>query len=151
MAAGGVINPNLLMIRSDKHKLTNRLWQARKRARLGQKQVARLLRHATPDQVSRFERGERLPTLEVALRLEIVLGVPLRHLYAGLHKSLKRDIEQEVRSNPGLARAFMENNSSDFGEFCSHASLLQKPELTAEEREAARRHVTEIARKLANL
>ncbi len=140
------------MIRKNSLKTRNRLWQARKRARLGQKQIASLLRHRTSDQVSRYERGERLPTLKTALRLEIILGLPLRHLYADLHKSLRAEIEHEVQGNPSLSRAFTQASSGerDFGEFCSHEDRSLLAELSPEEAEAVRRHVTRLARRLAS-
>lgn len=136
----------------DSRKLHNRLWKARKRLRLTRKQTALILRHKTIDQVARYERGLRLPTLETALRLEILLGVPLRYLYADLHKSLKQEIEQQVRSNPGLKCLFESSSTADgIGEFCSHSERLQHTEHSPEEADQVRGHITRLARHIANL
>ena len=46
----------------------------------------RMLGHKTTDQVSRYEKGERLPGLKLLLLLEIIYGVPPRVLV--IHSSL---------------------------------------------------------------
>lgn len=133
-------------------KLHNRLWQARKRARLAQKQVALLLDHHTADQVSRYEKGLRVPTLETALRLEIIYGTPIRHLFGDLHHSLLADLSGKTQSSPGLQNHYAELiKEGQFGYFCSHAEKLLSPDLSPEEETLVRAHVIRLARHLAEL
>lgn len=137
---------------SDYAQLHNRLWQARKRVRLGQKQVAFLLRHHTSDQVSRFEKGLRLPNLETALRLEIIFGCPVRLLFPDIYALLRSEIEARAKNNVSL-KAISDRwlASDEFGNHCTHGEQLLSPKLLGEERDTVRRHVTELARRLANL
>src|ERR671932_984676 len=80
----------------------NLLWQIRKRRGLEQKQVAYLLNHHTPDQVSRYELGTRLPTLEIALLLEMIYGAPLRVLYKDLYEQLQTKLRTRFEHIPQL-------------------------------------------------
>lgn len=139
------------MSRDNSTKFHNRLWQARKRARLGQKQVARLLGHHTTDQVSRYESGQRVPVLETALRLEIILHTPVRVLFPDLYRSLKAEVQSQVGNDYALGRAYQQPPFDEgFGEYCTHKDRMRALELSAAERDAVRRHVTELARLIAN-
>lgn len=73
----------------------NHLWIYRKRMGYTQKQVAHLLGHKTASHLSGYEHGKRLPSLETALKLEIVLRVPVAFLYQDLCRKLKREIRQK--------------------------------------------------------
>jgi transcriptional regulator with XRE-family HTH domain len=123
----------------------NRLWLARKRRGLQQKQVARLLDHKTIDQISRYENGTRVPTLETALKLEIIYGIPLRLLFTSLYKEVRDTIQKRatngVASSPHLA------DSLSSGQ-CSYAELLNSPTTTLEERQSVRTHVTDLMRRM---
>lgn len=137
-----------------KHKKHIHLWLARKRAGLRQKQVAHLLGHRTVDQVSRYEKGTRMPTLETALMLEIIYRTPLRMLFSDLYEELHGKISQKRESNPSPsnrapdAEAQTEEESK---EFCTYADRLRMPTLAQVEQERVRRHVTKLAKKLAHL
>lgn len=133
-------------------KLHNRLWQARKRAGLGQKQVAALLAHHTADQVSRYEKGCRVPNLETALRLEIIFRTPIRHLFGDLHQLLLEDIEGKTKDVMGFQSLYAELTAcGQFGVFCSHAEALLTPDISKTQEDAVRGHVTLLARQLAEL
>ena len=73
----------------------NHLWIYRKRMGYTQKQVAHLLGHKSASHLSGYEHGKRLPSLETALKLEIVLRVPIAYLYQDLCRKLKRKIHQK--------------------------------------------------------
>src|ERR1043165_6795745 len=97
------------------------LWQTRKRRGLEQKQVAYLLNHHTPDQVSRYELGARLPTLETALLLEMIYGVPLRVLYKDLYERLQSELRERLKRVPQLQERladFLEEES--VREYCAY-------------------------------
>lgn len=77
-------------------QLQNYLVSYRKRTGLSQVEVAWILE--TPDNaaVSRYETGQRLPPLEVALGFEALFGVPVVALFAGTHARIARRIERRI-------------------------------------------------------
>jgi len=48
-------------------------------------------------QVSRYEKRRRLPSVETALACEVIFGVPVAELFAGVRDSLGKDIEKRRR------------------------------------------------------
>lgn len=77
-------------------RLDNYLTTHRKHSGLSQRDVAWIVEAGCGDVISRFETGNRLPTLAVALRLEILFGVPIGALFAGERQRLARRIEQRI-------------------------------------------------------
>src|SRR5688572_21774512 len=73
-------------------RLANKLWKERKKSRLGHKQVAHLMGLKTVANLSRYERGDRLPGLANALKLEFILGVPIRFLFHELWSQVRDEI-----------------------------------------------------------
>ncbi|MDQ3817779.1 MAG: helix-turn-helix domain-containing protein [Acidobacteriota bacterium] len=134
-----------------KTKTKNRLWLARKRRGLQQKQIAKLLNHRAVTQVSRYEKGLRLPSLETALRLEIILGVPARMLFNELYQQLEGDIRQKMGQVPSLRNVFEESGKAGGEAYCAYSELLRSLSPTKAECDSARKHVTELAKKLAYL
>src|SRR5262245_53687072 len=74
----------------------NHLYALRKVRGLRQKQFARLLGYRSSSMISRFEAGTSLPSLKVALLMEIVLGARVAEIYV----DLRHDLEHQA-----LARA----------------------------------------------
>ena len=58
-------------------------------------QVAHLLGHKGIPVLSNYERGERLPSLVNALKLGIILRVPVEFLFGALHDDLRDQIRAE--------------------------------------------------------
>jgi len=132
--------------------LPNRLWQARKRRGLGQKQVSILLNHKQIDQLSRFEQGSRVPNLHHALMLEILYGVPVRLLFHGLYEQLQAELREKAGRSlmwPVIDEAGLAATGEE--EFCMYQELLRSPLLTPVEKDRVRRHVAKVARQLAYL
>jgi transcriptional regulator with XRE-family HTH domain len=130
----------------------NRLWETRKRRGLEQKQVAYLLNHHTPDQVSRYELGTRLPTLEIALLLEMIYGAPLRILYQNLYEQLQGELRDRLKHLPQLREKPEEFLSEDgVREYCSYQELIQTGQPSQADMLRARRHITEMAKRMAYL
>ena len=82
------------MPQKPKHK-PNNLDIYRRRMRLSQKQVAHLLGYKDNSAWSKYERRERLPSLANALRLAIILRVPVEFLFHSLHDDLRDQIRAE--------------------------------------------------------
>src|SRR5436190_1557333 len=107
-------------------KLSTPLMQARLRRGLEQKHLAYLLGYKTTDQVSRYETGSRLPTLENALKLEIILDRSVRNLFEKPYKQTLDEVTDRVNASPVLRSTLPALNKPDF---CSFAELLSSPNL----------------------
>ena len=46
---------------------------------------------------SRYERFARIPSLETALAYEVIFGVPVRELFAGVYERAERATARRVR------------------------------------------------------
>ena len=68
--------------------LNNYLFRLRRTRGYSQKQLASLLGLRSYRPVSDFEAGRRLPSLDIALTLEIVLGTKLSEIYPDLYRDL---------------------------------------------------------------
>lgn len=73
----------------------NRLDEFRRRRQFSTSHVAHLLGHKDSSTFNDYERGDRLPTLINALRLGIILRVPVEFLFGELHDELLADIRSE--------------------------------------------------------
>lgn len=73
-----------------------------------QKYVACLLGQSTTSMVSRYERGQSLPPLTVALSLGAILRVPVEFLFPKLYDELRKGIraKEESLTMPGQQSLF---------------------------------------------
>jgi DNA-binding XRE family transcriptional regulator len=78
----------------------NYIWKYRRLARLAQKQIAHLLGCADHTQFSKWERGEKLPNLQNALRLAYILQTPVESLFGGLYRNVGEEVEEKRKSLP---------------------------------------------------
>jgi DNA-binding XRE family transcriptional regulator len=76
----------------NKEPKQNRLDMYRRRMRFSQRHVARLLGHRNSSAWSEYEGGRRLPSLGNALRLGIILRIPVEFLFYSLHDELRNQI-----------------------------------------------------------
>lgn len=133
--------------------ITNRLWLARKRRGLEQKQVAYLLKQSSLDQISRYERGERLPPLDIACKLAIIYGTPLRLLFQELFGALEAEVRQRINESTPLRQVFGTDAAIALGpsDYCAYVQLLALPNASEADRTRVRQHVTVMAKALAGL
>ena len=131
---------------------SNRLWRARKRSGLGQKQVAFLIEKSV-DEVSRYERGLHLPELHTLLALEVVYGIPLRLLYRELFDQVRDQITERINSREVLRSKYQDliKSSDPSQEYCGYKEILKLPDLSAAERDKVRSHVTRVMRQVSDL
>jgi transcriptional regulator with XRE-family HTH domain len=134
-----------------KHKTRNGLWAARQRAGYGQKAVAYLLGHRTTDQVTRYEKGSRLPSLKLLLELEIIYGVPPRLLYPEYYEELRQRVERRAGRLKTLGRPPAPQAAEVPAAYCAQEELLRAASLTDAERERVRDHVVALMRRLNEL
>lgn len=90
------------------HRLANYLKTYRKRSGLTQREVAFLLGWKFGEQLSRYEKRHRIPTLIDALACEAVFNVPVGKLFAGARDA----IAQEIKARVETLRADLERTSA---------------------------------------
>lgn len=73
--------------------ISNSLWTYRKKNGLSQKRAAFFLAHKTSSQLSHYERGTKHPSLENALKLEIIYHVPVAFLFHDLYRKLQEAVK----------------------------------------------------------
>jgi transcriptional regulator with XRE-family HTH domain len=78
-------------------RLPNYLRAQRRKSGLSQNEVAFLLGRMNGAQVSRYEKRRRLPSVETALACELIFGVPVAELFAGVRDSIGKDIGKRRR------------------------------------------------------
>lgn len=78
-------------------KLDNYLKTYRKRAGFSQDDIAFLIGMSDGTKVSRYERRRRRPSLETALALEALFGVPTRELFPGVFLTAEHKMRQRAR------------------------------------------------------
>jgi DNA-binding XRE family transcriptional regulator len=89
--ASGILNWTGGRMHKNKNDFNN-LWVARRRLRMSQKQVARLLGHASTTMLSKYERGRRPPPLVIAIKLAIVYKMNVEGLFPQLYRELKTKV-----------------------------------------------------------
>lgn len=70
----------------------------RKRAGLTQSETAALLGLETGENISRYERESRRPTLETAFALQAIFGVESRELFPGLYREVEQGVRKRARA-----------------------------------------------------
>ena len=78
-------------------RLDNYLRTNRKHSGLSQSEVSFLIGLQDKSELSRYERGERQPSLRTALACEAVFGTPVAELFAGLNDSIAKDAQGQLR------------------------------------------------------
>ena len=81
-------------------RFSNYIRTYRKRTGLSQQQMALLLGSSDQTRISRYELNKRRPNVDVALALEIILGVPARTLFAGRFADLEAAIRRRAAELP---------------------------------------------------
>lgn len=133
-------------------QLNNALWRTRKSRGLAQKQVAWLLGHRSPNLISSYERGERMPNLVTALRLSVIYRTPVEQLFPEHCEAVSSELLTKASKIPGMLLTNL--SRSEFVEdlsTCGYERLLEGPELTEENSRMVRRHVTKLAKLLAHM
>jgi len=83
-----------------KPPVTNRLWRYRTEHQLSQRRIAVMLGHRKTTQVSRWENGEKIPSLTNALKLGYILKVPVETLFVDLAAGLRGEIDARSSQAP---------------------------------------------------
>lgn|GEM_PF-506283 len=78
-------------------RLDNYLWMYRKQAAFSQADIAFLLGVESAAEMSRHEKGRRLPSLDTVLAYEVILGAPVGELFAGKRERLEQNIARRAK------------------------------------------------------
>jgi transcriptional regulator with XRE-family HTH domain len=74
----------------------NYLKTHRKRSGLSQRELGRLIGYKDQGQVSRFEGGESIPPLRVALAYEAVFRVPVAILFGAMFGTVSQGVDSNI-------------------------------------------------------
>jgi transcriptional regulator with XRE-family HTH domain len=120
----------------------NHLAIARKKNGFGQKQIASLLGHKRTDQISCYERGEKLPSLKTALQLAIIYKLPLRVLFHHFYQeSLNELASRAARLNQN---SVLKIDLTEPTDYCAYMEMVKSPFISDIDKEKIRRHVKEL-------
>lgn len=126
------------MTLKQKHK--NHLFFVRKKSSLGQKQIAALLGHKTIDQISRYERGVRMPSLKTALKLQIIYHLPINILFQGYFNKCLEEIEVKAEtSGDNFVLA-----STEEAEICTYSELLKPLQVSKPDMDKVGKHILRL-------
>ena len=131
-----------------KQKYKNNLALTRKKNALEQKQVAALLGLKTSDQISRYERRIKLPSLKTALELQIIYRVPVHILFYGYYEACLNEIKKRGKNfnSEGQVFNFPNDNFAEDKEFCTFIEKLKQVKVKDADLDKARSHATELIR-----
>lgn len=86
-------------------KLNTYIRRARKRSGLSQRELALLLGKRTGSYVSRFEKGRRVPPLDVAFALAAALNTPVEELFAGRFEKVEIAVKERAEQLTNEAKS----------------------------------------------
>jgi transcriptional regulator with XRE-family HTH domain len=113
---------------------------ALQRKRLGyeQKQIAVLLGHKPTYQISRYETGQRIPSLKEAMKLSILYGFPVHILFNRYFRRCREELEKTIKQS-GLANKInLENAPADY---CSYLELMNSSLISERNADKVRHHI----------
>jgi transcriptional regulator with XRE-family HTH domain len=77
----------------------------RKRQALSQEDVALLVGAGSAGTIARYELGRREPSLETALALEALFGVPVAELFAGRFNKVEQSVASRAKAEIARVRS----------------------------------------------
>ena len=78
------------------NELGNYIRMHRMRAGLSQCELGKLLGYSDEGQVPRHEKSSSLPTFLMAMSYEVVFGVSIKEMFAGVHESVANVVEERL-------------------------------------------------------
>ena len=117
-----------------------------------QKQVAWLLGHRSSNLISSYERGERSPNLETALKLAVIYRCDVGELFPEHYETFRLEFAAKASKLPGsISTPLSKLELVDGLSICTYEQLLEDPNVSEENGRVVRKHVTKLAKKLAYL
>ncbi|KAF0244087.1 MAG: hypothetical protein FD167_3683 [bacterium] len=122
----------------------------RKQLGLRQKDLAYLLGHKSQHSVYRLERGLRLPTLETALTLENILGLPVRVLFNHVYSNVQQEVEHRLEASKELSSQLLARRE-EVGEVCAFLDIINFPKPSQKEKDRLHKHIIYLVNKSRDL
>ena len=113
---------------------------ALRRKRLGyeQKQIALLLGHKSTFQLSRYETGQRIPSLKEAIKLSILLGIPIQAILGAYFRRCFEELEKEIRKSGLTSKINLQKIQE--AEYCTYLEIINS-DRSNEFDDKVRRHI----------
>lgn len=126
------------------------LLRARRRRGFERKQVSWLLGHRGPQGIAQYERGQKLPSIQNAVRLSLIYGCDLEEIFPETYRLAREAIAEISTSHRMLARNRVTDLLRTVNK-CTYENDLNDPEKAESHRGEIRDHITRLAKSLAQL
>ena len=140
--------PPSTMIPSQSKKPNTALLRARRLRVLERKQVSSLLGYRGTQVLAAYERGERIPGLENAIKLALIYDSSLEAIFPGPYRIARQEIAKSALKRPATNNASASLRSVHS---CSYEELLSDPATAGPYHGLVRDHITKLAKVLAGL
>ncbi|MCD9187024.1 MAG: helix-turn-helix domain-containing protein [Pyrinomonadaceae bacterium] len=120
------INSNLLALR-------------RKHLAYEQKQIALLLGHKTIHQISRYETGQRIPSLREAMKLSILYGFPIHKLFSRHYQQCREELRKVINNSGSPSKIDLEIGT--MADYCSYQEAMNQSIISPNISDIVRRHI----------
>ena len=136
------------MILSQSKKTNTALLRARRRRAFERKQVSSLLGYRGTQVLASYERGDRIPGLENAIKLGLIYDCSLEAIFPGAYHSARQDLSKSALK--GLTSNKISASLRSM-HLCSYEELLSDSATAEPYRGFVRDHITKLAKMLAGL
>jgi DNA-binding XRE family transcriptional regulator len=126
------------------------LLRARRRRGFERKQVSWLLGHSGPQVIAQYERGQKLPSIQNAIRLSLIYGCDLEEMFPENFRIARAAIAEKSASHRLIARNRIPGLLRNINK-CTYEDDLNDPSNAADRRGEIRDHITRLAKALAQL
>jgi transcriptional regulator with XRE-family HTH domain len=127
----------------------NALWTIRNAQNLELKQVASLLGNKTTDSISRYERSISNPNLKTVIKLMLIYNSNLKEMFPDMFECCRKEIDSALRKyNFVISLPKREKVLENIG-YCTFEELLDNQNLSEAHKNIIRKHLTNLANKLA--
>jgi hypothetical protein len=134
-----------------KHIPVNALWRIRQGSGLELKQAAKLLGHRSTDSLSNYENSNSCPNLQNVIKLMLIYNSDLKEMFPDLFERCRKEVEKNLKKSASILSIKDRENLAEHINSCTYEDIASNPNLTENDRNIIRSHVTKLARKLAYL
>ena len=123
---------------------------ALRRKRLGyeQKQIAVLLGHKSTYQISRYETGQRIPSLLEAMKLSILYGLPVRTLFNHHFRQCRERLEKTIKQSSLTSKINLSN--AEKVDYCSYLESMNSTKISKLGADKIRHHIKVLVEERSN-
>jgi len=118
---------------------SNRLRLARKRLSYEQKQIASLMGYKAVPSISRYETGQQIPSLKIALKFSILYRLPIRVLFDTYYDECRRELNtsaEKLKQKP-----IFWDDLTEPTDYCSYVEMMNTSFLTDIDKKKVQKHI----------